>query len=157
MTQHREVLGSRPQGQRALTVILILVWFGVAGASLYWGAYQHDHIIVVGGGDSAVEAALALADQPGNHVTMSYRRDRFSRLKPRNLERIEQAVEQGKVDVLWSTNLREIRPDCVVIGNDESETRQIPNDYVFIFAGGELPTQFLKACGVEIDTKFGEP
>lgn len=118
--------------------------------------YQNDHIVVVGGGDSAIEAALTLADQPGNRVTISYRRDRFSRIKPKNMERIEQAVERRRVQMMWSTKLSEIKQDSVLIGNGAGEPRRIRNDHVFIFAGGQLPTEFLRSCGVEIDTKFGE-
>ncbi len=118
-------------------------------------AYQNDRIVVVGGGDSAVEAALALADQPGNEVTVSYRRDRFSRIKPGNLERIEAAIAEERVRVLWKTNLREIQPDRVRYEN--GGLHELPNDYVFIFAGGVLPTGFLRTCGIEIETKFGTP
>ena len=53
--------------------------------------------------------------------------------------------------------LREIGPDYVLIGNGVGDPRRIANDYVFVFAGGELPTHFLRSCGVKIDTKFGEP
>jgi thioredoxin reductase (NADPH) len=121
-------------------------------------AYKGDRILVVGGGDSAIEAALALAVQPGNTVQISYRGDKFGRLKPVNRERLEAAMSQGSLELLWKTTLVEITPTEVryrdeVAGMD----RVVPNDVVFIFAGGELPTAFLKACGVEIDTKFGAP
>jgi thioredoxin reductase/Pyruvate/2-oxoacid:ferredoxin oxidoreductase delta subunit len=119
-------------------------------------AFQGDRILVVGGGDSAVEAALALADQPGNDVRVSYRGERFSRIKPANLDRVEVAMRAGRVEVLWSTNVLEIKPDAVVYRNG-GEPEVLPNDVVAIFAGGELPTKFLQACGIAIDTKFGEP
>jgi thioredoxin reductase len=118
-------------------------------------AFRNDRILVVGGGDSAVEAALALAEQPGNQVTISYRRDRFSRLKPANHTRIQAAVESGAVRVLWSSAVKEIAPGHVTYQDPAGATGDLPNDYVLIFAGGELPTEFLKACGVAIDTKFG--
>jgi len=118
-------------------------------------AFQRDRVLVVGGGDSAIEAALALADQPGNEVTISYRRDRFSRLKPGNVARIEQAIERGRVQVLWNTNIVNIEPTSVTYRNGTTAT--IPNDVVAIFAGGELPLKFLQECGVQVDTKFGEP
>ncbi len=119
-------------------------------------AYGNDRIVVVGGGDSAVEAALALSEH-AREVKISYRRERFSRIKPANLERIEHALERGLVDVLWSTNLIEIRSDRVILRDQHGATRTLPNDAVFIFAGGALPTAFLQACGVAIDTKFGQP
>lgn len=124
-------------------------------------AYREDRIMVVGGGDSAVEAALALSEQPGTRVGLSYRRDRFSRIKPRNRDRIIQAEEENRVRILWTTEVMENRPDAVVLrpadSEDNREPEVIPNDHLFIFAGGELPTPFLKRCGIRIDTKFGEP
>ena len=112
--------------------------------------------MVVGGGDSAVEAALALAEQKGNRVTISYRGEQFRRIKPGNLARMEDAIAQHKVEVLWKTNLVEINPKSVVYKNG-SEPVTVPNDVVAIFAGGELPLDFLRSCGVLIDKKFGEP
>jgi thioredoxin reductase/ferredoxin len=120
-------------------------------------AFQRDRIVIVGGGDSAVEAALSLSGQPGNEVKIAYRRDSFARIKPGNMERIEDAIKRHQVEVLWSTNLLEIKPDAVVLKNESGIVAPIPNDLVAIFAGGELPTRFLQACGIEIDTKFGEP
>ncbi len=119
-------------------------------------AFQRDKIVVVGGGDSAVEAALALANQPGNDVKIVYRRDRFSRIKPGNAERIEDAITRRQVEVLWSTNLLEIRPEAVVLKDGTGTVATMANDLVAVFAGGELPTKFLQSCGIEIDMKFGE-
>jgi len=117
-------------------------------------SFAGDRIVVVGGGDSAVEAALALAEQPGNAVWISYRGDGFRRVKPKNHERVEAALAAGSLEILWSTNLVRVEPDAVVIRNGGGETT-LANDYAFIFAGGELPTKFLQDCGIEIDTKFG--
>jgi len=117
--------------------------------------YGEDQVLVVGGGDAAVEAALALAEQPGADVNVSYRREQFTRIKPSNAQRIAHAIDDGRISVLWSTHVDRIEPDSVVYHTGHEETRVIPNDQVFVFAGGELPTRFLKECGVEIDTKFG--
>ncbi len=119
--------------------------------------FQSDRILVVGGGDSAIEAALALSEQGSNRVAISYRRDRFARLKPRNLEMVERAVASGKIDVLWSSNVLEIRPQSVIYRDQHEHEQELANDVVAIFAGGEMPTAFLKSCGVEFDTKFGTP
>ncbi len=118
-------------------------------------AFRGDRVLVVGGGNSAAEAALALAGQAGTEVTLSYRRERFTRLTPANQERITAALAAGRVRALWSTTVREIRPDAVVYGDAAGAVHDLPNDSVMVFAGGELPTDFLKACGVAIDTKFG--
>jgi len=117
-------------------------------------AYQQDRVLVVGGGDSAIEAALALSDQAGNQVTISYRGEQFSRLKPDNLRRIEDAIRRNRVRVLWKTTVVEIAPTSVTCRNGTTET--LPNDVVAIFAGGELPLKFLRDCGVLVDKKFGE-
>jgi thioredoxin reductase (NADPH) len=119
-------------------------------------AYQKDRILVVGGGDSAVEAALALSDQAGNDVKISYRGEQFSRIKPGNRLRIEEAISQRRVEVLWQTNVVEITPKTVVCQNG-GEPLTLPNDVVAVFAGGELPLRFLESCGVQVDRKFGEP
>ena len=124
-------------------------------------AYQGDRLLVVGGGDSAVEAALALSEQPGNEVRLSYRRDRFSRIKPKNRDRIQGAEERGQVSLLWSTEVVENREGAAVLRHTSPDAggnaTPLPNDHLFIFAGGELPTPFLERCGIQIDTKFGEP
>lgn len=118
-------------------------------------AYADLDIVVVGGGDSAVEAALALAGE-GSRVTISYRRDAFSRIKPGNLERVRAALADDRLRVAWSSEVREIRADSVLLDVD-GRTRSVPAAAVFIFIGGELPTRLLKEMGVQIDVKFGAP
>jgi thioredoxin reductase/NAD-dependent dihydropyrimidine dehydrogenase PreA subunit len=120
-------------------------------------AFRKDRIVVVGGGDAAIEAALALSAQPGNHVTIAYRGDKFARVKPANRDRIEQAIGKGSVPVLWNTNLTAITPAQVRYRDATGTEKEMANDYVLIFAGGELPIEFLRACGVAIDTRFGAP
>jgi len=119
-------------------------------------AYRDDRILVVGGGDSAVEAALSLAEQPGNEVRMSYRRNAFSRIKPKNRDRVYSAIEDHAIEVLFETSPAEIQDGRVLLLRQEDKMITIPSSQVFVFIGGELPTSFLEGCGVEIDTKFGE-
>ncbi len=117
--------------------------------------FVNSKILVAGGGDSAVEAALALSDQPGNVVHMVYRRENFFRLKEGNTVRIEKGIAEKKVTALFNTDPTKIEKDRVFLKQNEREF-QLDNDYVFIFIGGELPTEFLKKMGIEFARKFGE-
>jgi thioredoxin reductase (NADPH) len=109
--------------------------------------YVNKKVLVVGGGDSAVEAAMGLAQQAGNKVTLSYRQETFSRIKERNAKRIEECVRSGKVQVLFQSNPLEFRTDSVIL-DVAGQRRELPNDFVWIFAGGEPPSAFLKKIGV---------
>jgi thioredoxin reductase (NADPH) len=111
--------------------------------------YVNKNILIVGGGDSAVEAAMGLAHQVGNKVTLSYRQEGFTRLKNRNQQRMEEAIQKGKVTVLFNSNPVEFT-DKTVILDVGGKAREIPNDFVWIFAGGEPPTAFLKKIGVQV-------
>jgi len=108
-------------------------------------------VVVVGGGDSAVESAMLLMDT--NTVLLSYRSDQFARIKPKNKEAINAAVAKGVLKVAFKSDLVSIAPDHVMLKEGES-ARRIPNDLVYIFAGGELPTSFLQKAGVEITKRF---
>ncbi len=113
-------------------------------------------VLVVGGGDSAIENALLLADE-GNEVTLSYRNDSFSRLKPKNLERIGRAIQKRDIRAILSSNVKEIKDDSVMLAVSGKENFiNLQNDLVYIFAGGELPTKFLEKIGIRITKKFGE-
>lgn len=116
--------------------------------------HKNEHLLVVGGGDSAVEAAMALSDQPGNKVILSYRGDAFGRIKPMNKERLNQRMEKKSIEVLLNSNVKEIREKTLKIAVKD-DIREVPNDYVYIFAGGELPNEFLSKIGVRIDKRFG--
>lgn len=117
---------------------------------------QNKNVLVVGGGDSAIETALLLANE-NNKVTLSYRSDSFSRLKPKNLENINNAISKKKISVLFNTNVVEILDKAVILKAIESEEIiSIENDLVYIFAGGILPTKFLERIGIRITKKFGE-
>lgn len=111
-------------------------------------------VIVVGGGDSAIESALLLKDK--NETILSYRSDKFSRLKPKNRERINAAIDDKSVNVLFNTNLISVGENSILIKFDiDGSIREYENDLVYIFAGGELPTGFLEKAGVEINKRFG--
>jgi len=116
--------------------------------------YQGQHVLVVGGGDSALEAAHSIADQPRTTVTLSYRSAAFSRAKPKNRDKVDQMAAAGQMKVLMSSNVREIREDAVAIETD-GEIINFPNNGVIVCAGGILPTGFLREVGVEVETKYG--
>jgi thioredoxin reductase/NAD-dependent dihydropyrimidine dehydrogenase PreA subunit len=110
-------------------------------------SYRDQKLLVVGGGDSAVEAAIGLARQAGNVVTLSYRREKLVRIKKKNEDRLAPLLASGRVQPLFGSQVVEIGPDRVHL-KVGSEVRELPNDYVFVFAGGEPPFEFLKQCGV---------
>jgi thioredoxin reductase/ferredoxin len=116
--------------------------------------YSGLNVLVVGGGDSALETAATIAEQSGAHVTLSHRSTAFSRAKRKNRERIEAARKAGRVRVLLESKVRRISVSEVEIATP-TETLCLPNDAVVINAGGVLPTEFLKGIGIEVHTKFG--
>jgi thioredoxin reductase/Pyruvate/2-oxoacid:ferredoxin oxidoreductase delta subunit len=116
--------------------------------------YRGQHVLVVGGGDSALEAAVACAQERGTSVTLSYRSEAFSRVKQKNRELLQQAEAAGKLKVLLSSNVEEIGADTVRLDRGGKKIR-LKNDAVIVCAGGVLPTPFLKEIGVQVDTKYG--
>jgi thioredoxin reductase/Pyruvate/2-oxoacid:ferredoxin oxidoreductase delta subunit len=114
--------------------------------------YINKKILVVGGGDSAVEAAMGLARQTGNTVTVSYRQDKFSRIKERNTQHMEECIRTGKVKVLFNSAPVEFKPGSVLI-DLQGAVQEIPNDFVWIFAGGTPPNAFLKKVGIQFGTR----
>jgi thioredoxin reductase len=116
--------------------------------------YRALHVLVVGGGDSALEAAASIAEVPDSQVTLSYRGDAFTRAKPRNRQRVADAVKRGNLQVLLGSVVKAIQPDSVQLQHERRELQQ-PNDAVIVNAGGVLPNDFLRTIGIEIETKYG--
>jgi thioredoxin reductase len=116
--------------------------------------YRGQHVLVVGGGDSALEAALACADERGTTVTLSYRSEAFSRVKPKNRELVQRAEAARKLKVILSSNVEEIGEGTVTL-EQGGKKLGLKNDAVIVCAGGILPTPFLKEIGVQVDTKHG--
>ena len=110
-------------------------------------SYQGQKILVVGGGDSAAEAAIGLSRQPGNEVVLSYRREKLVRLKKKNQDALDCLLAEGKVRPLFSSQPTEIKPGRVRL-KAGGETVELENDYVFVFAGGVPPFDLLKKIGV---------
>jgi thioredoxin reductase (NADPH) len=116
--------------------------------------YRGMKVLVVGGGDSALEAAIALAEQPDATVTLSYRSAAFARVKAKNRARLEALRQAGALEVLLGSKVKAIEPHSAQI-DLEGGRRSLPNDAVIVCAGGELPTPLLQKIGIEFETKFG--
>ena len=110
--------------------------------------YVNRKILIVGGGDSAIEAAMGLGHQHGNTVTLSYRKEAFSRIKERNAKRIEECIRTGKVSVVFNSVPVEFKPESVLL-EVNGAIQEIRNDFVWIFAGGVPPYDFLKKIGIQ--------
>jgi thioredoxin reductase len=111
-------------------------------------------VLVVGGGDSALEAAHTIAEQPGARVTLSYREKAFTRAKERNRRKVEQAAREGRIDVLYESKVRAVHEPYVDV-DQGGQLVKVPNEAVIVCAGGILPTPFLKELGIEVEMKFG--
>jgi len=116
--------------------------------------YRNQKVLVVGGGDSALEAATSIADEPGTHVTISYRSDAFSRAKEKNRQKITAAEATGKLTVLLKSNIKKITANNVILDQNGKKI-DIENDAIIISAGGILPTGMLKELGIDVETKHG--
>ncbi len=116
--------------------------------------YRGKHVLVVGGGDSALEAAGSIADEPGSTVTLSYRSEAFSRARAKNRDRVDAAVADGRIKLYLKSDVAEIAQDSVKLKTQEGPV-EIGNEAVIICAGGVLPSYFLKSMGIAVETKFG--
>ena len=118
--------------------------------------YHGQRVLLVGGGDSAIEAALSIASAGASAVSLSYRGDAFQRAKRANRERIEAARASSTVGVWLGSTVREIGKGVVRLGTSSGD-QPVPADTVIVCAGGVLPTEFLRSIGIELETKNGTP
>ncbi len=116
--------------------------------------YDGMHVLIVGGGDSALESAVTIAEQPSTVVTLSYRSAAFARAKKKNRDKLEAARAAGRVSVLLESTVRRIEAMHVEIEQHGKRSR-IRNDAVIVNVGGVLPTPLLKEMGIEVETKYG--
>jgi len=117
--------------------------------------YRGQHVLVVGGGDAALEAACSVAEQPGTTVTLSYRSDAFSRAKEKNRQWVETLSNNKRLNLLLPSNIKQIHQDKVELEHN-GKAAAIRNDAVIICAGGILPTPFLKEIGIHVETHHGK-
>jgi len=116
--------------------------------------YCNQRVLVVGGGDSALEAATSIAAEAGTTVTLSYRSAAFSRAKAKNRKLVEEMSESGRLRVLFNSNVKQILAEAVEIATEQGD-EMIANDAVVVSAGGILPSAFLRGIGIHVETKWG--
>lgn len=116
--------------------------------------YLGQQVLVVGGGDSALEAAIALAEQEDTEATLSYRGEAFSRVKPANRERVAALAREGRLRLLMPSEVLRMEPGQAWL-KFQGQEQSVPNQRVIVCAGGELPTPLLKSVGIQFETKFG--
>lgn len=116
--------------------------------------YRNMHVLVVGGGDSALEAACSIADEPGTTVSISYRSDAFGRGKPKNRDRLQALEARGKLNVMLKSNVKGVTENKVTLEH-QGQLVELTNDAIIVCAGGILPTPFLKEIGIMVESKFG--
>jgi thioredoxin reductase (NADPH) len=109
-------------------------------------AHRGQSVLVVGGGDSALEAACALADAGARRVSLSYRGRSFARAKKRNKEALDARVASGVVEVMLGSRVLEITEDSVTI--QLADGKLIENNAVYVLIGADAPLQWLEKCGV---------
>ena len=112
-------------------------------------------VLVVGGGDSALEAALAVADAPDAKVTLSYRSAAFSRTKLRNRQLVDAAHSARQDRSEAAVQRRRNRAAARAASRQRRSPPKVANDEVIVCAGGILPTDFLRRVGIHIETKYG--
>ncbi len=116
--------------------------------------YANKHVLVVGGGDSALEAAAAISCVDGTTVSLSYRKEAFGRAKQKNRQNVDIAQSEGRLNLILSSTVKSINEDSVTLEQDGVEMT-LKNDGIIVCAGGILPTSFLKEIGINVETKYG--
>jgi len=117
--------------------------------------YEGERILVVGGGNSAIEAALTLAER--NRVVLSYRGGEFARVFKDNARKLDEAIAARRVEVLFHSTVKEFRrgeTTLLVDRGGHREERVVPSDHAFVLVGAELPMQFLKSLGIRLENEW---
>jgi len=115
-------------------------------------AYHRKNILVVGGGNSAVEAALALCED--NKVTISYRKESFFRIFKDNEHKLKEAVSQNKIELLFNSNVKEFAKDNVTVSVKNKDDLVLEYDYAFVLLGAEAPVKFFAKAGIKLENEW---
>ncbi len=118
--------------------------------------YEGTRVLVVGGGDAALEAAMSLAEETEAEVVLSYRQAELGKARDANKKKFREMVEQGRIAAFMPSQVQEVKPDCVLLARADGKIARLTNDYVIACLGGELPTDFLKACDISLERHTGE-
>ncbi len=113
--------------------------------------YRQRRVLCVGGGDSAIEAAMGLARQSGNQVAISYRKEQFFRIKKKNRDRLAKLVKRDRVRLIMQSQVLEVTESSVRLKTPDGEI-EVDNDFVFVLIGGIPPFKLLREIGI----RFGD-
>ncbi len=111
---------------------------------------KNENVLVVGGGDSAIETAIAVS-HCANSVTLSYRKPSFARPKQQNEQILKELVKQGKVKLLLETNVKEIKENSVILSDKNKKEIEVENSMIYTMIGKELPTDFFKRSNIKME------
>lgn len=117
--------------------------------------YHGEKILVVGGGNSAVEAALTLAEQ--NEVVLSYRGPAFTRVFKDNQRKLQQAIENGRLQVIYNSVVKSFGDRTYTLEIEREGKKSIeerPYDHAFVLIGSDVPTAFLKSLGIRLENEW---
>jgi thioredoxin reductase (NADPH) len=119
-------------------------------------SYGGQRVTVVGGGSSALEAAIAIAERPRAAVTLCHRRSEFTGARAVLIKRALQLEKEGMLEVLREARVTRIEPERIRF-DVKGQAVERENAFVFVLVGGVPPYELLKASGVNLETKFGTP
>jgi hypothetical protein len=117
--------------------------------------YEGCDVLVVGGGDSALEAAMQLAEEADARVSISYRGENFAKCREANRTKMAGLVKARRVRALMSSEVNLITEDEVIL-TVAGSPQVLPNDFVIVNIGGELPVEFLSKLKISLEKHFGE-
>jgi dihydropyrimidine dehydrogenase (NAD+) subunit PreT len=117
--------------------------------------YEGTRVLVVGGGDAALEAAIQIAEETEAEVALSYRQPELGKAREANKRRFKELVQEGRIFAFMPSSPKGVTPRSVKL-DVAGKALELKNDYVIACLGGELPTEFLKTNGVDMQRLHGE-